>query len=358
MHKRVICLILCFVLTMLSTPAVAYAVEDDGLGCYIVSSECPSIYTTFASENISKFILSLDEDMHYSSVSVGTPFSFADADADVYYFPVLCDGQIEYLFRVYPDGDSFSAAITKFLAADLERLAKYTSASNPMYLNLVGNRIIATIGSQNHILFEYPDDMSISRSETEVASISDYNVVNAKDSINIGLNLRETRDVYEYITLDLIETQSGNSWCSAYCLAAIIRTKTNYYTTAKSLMTTVLGSNPSTSTAFPWAPDSGPTMASVANQYGLSPTVLTTTASSSVLTAEINAGRPCIAAMTCSKNKHAVVLRGYSSVGTWGIWNPWFNYYENYSMNGSYVPTGYSSTNYSYTPYMHAYNFG
>ena len=85
---------------------------------------------------------------------------------------------------------------------------------------------------------------------------------------------------------------------------------------------------------------------------------MTTTVSNAVLTAEINAGRPCIVAMDRGAGKHAVVLRGYSTLGTWGIWNPWFDFYESYSMTGSYVPTGYSSTNYSYTPYMHAYNFG
>ena len=358
MHKRIISIFLSCVLFMLSVPSVAFAAEDNVSSCYIATTECPTAYTTYATENISKFILSLEENINYDSISVGTPFAFTDVNADVYYFPVICDGSIEYLFRVYPDGESFSAVITAFLAEEIENLAEYTSASNPMYLNLVDTQIVATIGSNQYVLFEYPEDMSMSDNGIETASITNYSVVDAKNPTNIELNLRQTRDIYEYISLDLIEEQSGNSWCTAYCLATIIRTQTNYYTTAQGLMTIVLGSNPSTSTAFPWVSDDGATMVSVANQYGLSPTVLTTTVSNGVLTAEINAGRPCIVAMDRGAGKHAVVLRGYSTLGTWGIWNPWFDFYENYSMTGSYVPTGYSSTNYSYTPYMHAYNFG
>ena len=358
MQKRIICVILSCILSMLCIPSVAFAAEDNTSGCYIATTECPTAYTDYATENISKFILSLDGNLNYTNISVGTPFAFADTDADVYYFPVICDGNIEYLFRVYPDGNSYSAAITAFLADEINSLAEYTSVNNPMYLNLVDTQIIATIGSDSYVLFEYPEDMATSDDGIELASVRNFLVVDAKVPANIDLNLRQTRDIYEYINLDLSEKQSGNSWCTAYCLAAIIRTQTNYSTTARGLMTIVLGSNPDTGTAFPWVSDDGATMTSVAQRYGLSPIVLTTTVSNAVLTAEINAGRPCIVAMDRGAGKHAVVLRGYSTLGTWGIWNPWFDFYESYSMTGSYVPTGYSSTNYSYTPYMHAYNFG
>ena len=358
MYKRIISIFLSCVLFVLFVPSVAFAADENASSCYIATTECPAAYIEYATENISKFVLSLDDNISYSSISVGTPFAFADNDADVYYFPVICNGSIEYLFRVYPDGDTFSAAITAFLADEIENLAKYTSESNPMYLNLVDTQIVATIGSNKYILFEYPESISVSDNGIATTSISNYSVVNAKNPTNIELNFRQTRDVYKYITLDLTETQSGNNWCTAYCLAAIIRTQTYFTTSAKGLMIIALGSNPSTGTAFPWVSDNCATMVSVAEQYGLYPTVLTRTVSNSVLIAEINAGRPCIVAMDSGTSQHSVVLRGYSSLGTWGIWNPWFDFYESYSVSGSYVPTGYSSSNYSYTPYMHAYNFG
>lgn len=358
MQKRIVILAFCFVLLLTSIPSTAFATEDGANGCYIATTECPTAYIDYATDNISTYILSLDESISYNNISIGTPFAFADANADVYYFPVICDGDIEYLFRVYPNGDSFSAAITVFLADEIETLAEYTSENNPMYLNLVDTQIVATIGLDTYVLFEYPADMATSGYPIEYSSPSNFSVVNAKSSATIDLNLHQARYTSKYITLDLTEQQGKNSWCTAYCLATIIGTQTNYSATAKGIMSLALGSNPSTSTAFPWVSDNGKTMVSVAKKYGLTPIVLTTTVSNAVLKAEINAGCPCIVAMDRGAGKHSVVLRGYNTAGTWSIWNPWFDYYESYSMTGSYVPTGYSSADYSYTPYMHAYNFG
>lgn len=112
-------------------------------------------------------------------------------------------------------------------------------------------------------------------------------------------------------------------------------------------------STPSTKASFPWND-----IDTIAQTYGLNPIVLNTKASNNTLFAEIDAGRPCIVAMDRGEGKHAVVLRGYSTLGNWSIWNPWFENYENYSISGSYVPTGYSAADYSYVPYKHAYNFG
>ncbi len=356
--KRIIGIFLSFILLTISISTMAIDTENNSYDCYIASTECPTAYIEYATENISKFILSMGENINYNSISIGTPFAFADNNADVYYFPVICDGNIEYLFRVYPDGNSFSAAITAFLANEIENLSEYTSESNPMYLNLIDTQIVATIGSNSYILFEYPTEMAVSNNGINMASVNECSVVNIKNPTEINLDLRQTRDVSKYIHLDLTETQGGESWCTAYCLAAIIRTQTNFTTTANDLMRLVVNRNPRIDDVFPWGSDNGSTMMSISAQYGLYPTVLTTTASNATLIAEINAGRPCIMAMYSGSSRHAVVLRGFSSYGTWGIWNPWYDYYESYSTSGAYVPTGYTAEDYSYRPYMHAYNFG
>lgn len=352
MRKRITVFFISYMLLLLFMPLMAFAKENDSSVCYIATTACPEEYSAYADDHISEYVLSIS-DRSFNDIYVGTPFAFADTGADVFYFPVICDGQIEYLFRVYPDGDSFSAAITAFLANDIEDLARYTDENNPMYLNLVDEQIVATIGTDRHVLYEYPEKSSIEDEGTEIVADAVYTAVNAKTPYSIDLNLRQTRDAYKYITLDITEIQKGNEWCTAYCLATIIRTQTNFTTTAKGLMISAVGSNPSNNTTFPWGK-----IASIARPYGLTPTVLTTTVSNSVLISEINAGRPCIVAMNRGAGQHAVVLRGYSSLGTWGIWNPWYNFYENYSMSGSYVPTGKNAADYSYTPYMHAYNFG
>lgn len=357
MKRRIISLLCCFIMAM-SIPSTAFAADNNASNCYIATTECPAEYISYASQNISQFVSSLDNDLNYNSIEIGTPFAFADAGSDVYYFPVICDGHIEFLFRVYPDGDTYSAAISPFLAEELESLASYTSSNCPMYLNLVDSKIVATIGSRSFTLFEYPENMAVLNNASSRILTASYSVVNAKLPSNIAVSIRQTRDVYEYISLDITEHQTNESWCTAFCLAAIYRTQTNYSTNARDVMTRAIGSNPSINTAFPWVSDNGVKMRTVSRQFGLNPTVKTTTVSSSVLIAEINAGRPCLVAMESGSIKHSVVLRGYTSLGTWGIWNPWYEYFESYSMSGTYVPTGYTAATYSFTPYMHAYNFG
>lgn len=355
MRNKLLSLLLASVLTILLMSADISATESEVTenNCYIATTECPQGYIEFAEENVSDFVLSMGESLNYDDIIVGAPFAFADYGADVYCFPVICDNVITYLFRVYPDGDSYSAAIGRFLADDIEELSDLTSVQNPMYLNMVDNQIIATIGTEEYMLFEYPEDIS-NANQAATASVIEYEVVDIKETSGIELDLTQTRDVYQYINLDIVETQPpvGNNWCTAYCLAAIIRTKTTFYTTAEGCMIIVLGSNVSPSQEFPWR-----SIPTVANQYSLRPTMLTTTASNSVLIAELNANRPVIAAMDSGTHQHSIVLRGYSTTGNWSVWNPWYSTYESYSMSGAYVPLGLTPNGNSYYPYMHAYNF-
>lgn len=354
-EKKIFSVFLSYVLLILSVPSAALAAEDNTSSCYIATTECPIEYTSYAATHISDYVLSLDENiMSYNNISVGSPFAFADSGADVYYFPVICDGSIKYLFRVYPDGDSFSAAITAFLADEIEMLAEYTSKNAPMYLNRVGTQIIASIGSNSYVLFEYPSDMSVADNEIEAASINDYPVIDTKTPIDIELNLQQMRNANKSISLDYAETQGSNCWCTAYCLAAIIRTRTSFTPTVIDLMTAALGNNPSTSTGFPW----DERLRDIVGRYNLYPVLEYKTVEEWILRQEIDEGRPCIAAMDCgvAGQEHSIVLCGYNRT-TWIIWNPWYDFYESYSATGSYVPTGYDADKYSYTPYMHAYYF-
>lgn len=354
MRKKVLSLLLASILTILLIPSGISATESETAetNCYIATTECPQGYIDFAEENVSNFVLSMGESLDYDDIIVGSPFAFADYGADVYYFPVICDDVITYLFRVYPDGDSYSAVISRFLADDIEELSDLTSVQNPMYLNLVNNRIVATIGTEEYVLFEYPDGIS-DVNQPAVASLIEHEVVDVKETSEIELNLMQTRVFYQYIDLDIIETQSSrDKWCTAYCLSTIIRTQTTFYTTAESCVIIALGSDASTTKAFPWS-----SIATVSKQYRITPTVLTTTASNSVLMTELNAGNPVIAAMDRGTSQHAIVLRGYSTAGNWSIWNPWFDFYESCSMSGAYVPVGLPSSTNSYYPYAHAYNF-
>ncbi len=353
MKKKLSVLLITGILAVLLIPFNIFATESDETesGCYIATTECPQEYMDFAEENVSTFVLSMGESLNYEDIIVGAPFAFADYNADVYYFPIICDGEVTYLFRVYPDGESFSAAISSFLAADIEELSALTSADSPLYLNLTDNKIIASVGTKEYVLFEYPEG-AVAGNQAMPMSEIEYQAVDIKEASEIELNLMQARVFYQYINLDLLETQGDDEWCTAYCLASIIRLQTSYYVTARGCAIIAMGSNPSTSTAFPWT-----SISTVAKQYGMTPTVLTTTASNSVLMTQLNAGNPVITAMDSGNYKHAVLLRGYSTAGTWSIWNPWYNFYETYSTSGAYVPSGASASGNSFYPYMHAYNF-
>lgn len=331
--------------------------SGDNDECYVASYACPEAYYSYVSNNVSKYIQPLYDEKEIESIKVGSPFSFLNNESDVFYFPIIENGKIKYLLRVYPDGDSFSACLSEFLAYELDNLSENTSPNKPLCLQLVGNEIIATVGESQYILFTYPEEMAVYEGSRN--SYQEYQVVNIKDDSDIYIDDTQYRFLYKYIPLSITETQSGNSWCTAYCLAAIYRTKTSYTNTSASiLMTLVYGHNPSTAYTFPWGSDNGATMSYISSIYGLNPVVLTTTISDAALIQEIDANRPCVVAMTTGTVYHSVVLRGYNNTaGTWSIWNPWFSTYEFYTMGGSYLPTGYPST-YLFTPYMHAYNFG
>lgn len=354
MKKGFIATILCCVLCILAIPTMVRAANNKNGNCYIVTAECPQEYIDYATENISKYVLSIDSNVEYDHFWVGKPFSFGEGSTDVFYFPIICDGNIKYLFRVYPDEENYVAAITEFLAKELNSLASKTSVDNPMSINRVGTKIIAIIGNEQYTLCEYPDDISNGNSNVNSREVQKRIIVDVKSSSDIELNLIQTRDVSKYITLNITETQAGNNWCVAYSLAAIIRTQTTFTTSARSIAIMALGANPSTQSTIPWDQ-----VSTISKKFGLNPKVLNTTATNSVLTAELNAGRPCIIAMFPKSGNmgHAVVLRGYNSSGIWSIWNPWYSNYESYSMNGSYVPTGYSASELSLTAKMHAYNF-
>ncbi len=337
-------------------PSSAFAISETTSTCYISTVACPAEYAEYAGENAMTFVRSLNN-LNFNSIYIGSPFAFTNAD-DVYYFPIVCDGAIKYLFRVYEAAGSLYGVISEFLAADLENLADSTSVETPMYLSLIGTQIIATIGAEQYVLFEYPANALFADHDAEFISSNSRSVINIKNSYNIELNLRQTRDVFEFIDLDIRETQSDDAWCVAYCLATVIRTQTDYEVTAESLMAMAVP-NYTIYSAFPWN-NGAEKITEVSGYFGLSPTVLVhQTASIGVMAQEIIAGRPCIMGMRAtSGGGHAIVLCGWSSLGTWTIWNPWFNGYESYSISAPYVTTGLNGTTYYFTEESHAYNFG
>lgn len=361
--KKFLSIILAIAITLSfgSTVVSAKTAESSANSqLFIETTACPQGYVDFAEGNIAGFVESYCEgNVPYTSIMVGTPFAFLDYGSDVYYFPVICDGVIRYVFRVYPNqNNGYDAAISSFLAEELESLAKVTSANMPLKLNRIGNEIIASIGNEEYILFTYPDDMNDVSLQSEVANNRGTiatKVIDAKTNVGIDVvvdkSTRTTNSWSYYIDLDIIETQGSNSWCAAYCTSTILRTL-GYSSTAEGVMS-IFYRRPGSSDSI-----SREQVVSYANMRGLNPIRVESTVAYETLRDDLRSNRPVYFSMSRSGGNHAVVLRGYNSRrSTWSIWNPWFTSYETFSMGGTYVPTGYSSSTYSYTYARTIYNW-
>lgn len=352
--KRVISFIMVIAALMSVVPANAAEISNSPKPLYIASVNCPQEYIDYVEENAHKLILSVsDADSH--DFSIGTPFAFAEKGSDVFYFPVMDFTDLKYLLRVYPDGHGYSAVISEFLVDAIDELSDLTSESNPMYLRFVGTKIVATIGHETFELFEYPENIGIADSVSQLLAKSNYAVHNVKEPIDVNLTLAQERANNVYIPLRITETQSGNNWCTAFCLATIIRTlKPQYYdVTAKALVSMVYDkSDPDVEKIFPW--DS---ILPIASKYVLFPYVLEHTTSAETLYNELDAQRPCILWMKSSKYDHAVVLNGYRNQDTWSIWNPWYTTCESFLQNGTYLPMSKTTLDWILLIYGVSYKF-
>lgn len=357
--KKFFCLFLSIMMMSLSIPFSTIFATSQNSELYMKTEACPQEYYDYATQNASDFVFSVFME-NYEVLYVGQPFSFCEENANIFYFPIICDGSLKYLLRVYEVNNKCSAVISEFLTTEIDELAHLTSVDTPMCLKIIDSKIVAIIGESQFVLYEYPIDICVNTNSDETLDCdetSEEYVINIKDNSNIELNPLKSRDVYHYINLNIKETQTTRPWCTAYCLATIIRTKTSHTdVTAKTCMRKVYGifgfynDKP-----FPW--DS---IDDVAQDYGLNPIVLWETVDNSVWISELNANRPMIMAMTSNYNgvvaNHAVVLRGFTSDNRWSIWNPWYEMCELYNWDDPYVPM--LHTTYQFYPYMFAYNFG
>ena len=347
MKRKIGLIIIATILACLTGNMNVNAEEANNDGCYIATTACPDGYWEYVEANAARYVRSMEDAGNYSVITVGQPFAFTQSNALVYHFPIICDGDITYVLRVFPDGDSYSGVISEMFASELTDLSEYTSVSEPMYISNKNDDIVATIGDRDYMIFENVGQASVVSVAT-IASVENLQVVDITESTELTINAAQTRDIMEYINLGITETQGNNQWCTAYCLAACIRCQTNHTVYASDCMEDALGTY-TTSDEFPWSK-----VRTVALQYGLAPTVLSTTTSNAILIREMTEGSPVLQGMNSSDYDHTVVLRGYSSgANTWSIWNPYYSYYENYTIGGVYM----DALGTAFTTVVHAYNF-
>lgn len=356
MSKKKIFITLFVTLIFSMITMTCYASDTD---LYLTTSPCPEPYINYAEENALGFIQTVEEqyNVQYTDLSIGHPFNFGNDNADIYYFPIFNNNELIYLFRVYPTDSGYCGAISEFLVNELNSLAHKTSQQAPMTLWMEENDIIAQIDNTEYILFTYPEnvfsDNNVLPASYTVESPARF-VVDITEEVNYNLvpvvSPYATNSLSKYLNLTIKNTQGSTPWCATYVADIILRyigavpsshsfrTIVDYFdlSTSEPLGDTNLKNYAKTKAVF----ISKKTVSSSLNED---------------LVAEIDAGRPVYLSMlnATTNGGHAIALCGYNlSSTTYTIWNPWYSYTESYSMYGSYVPSGSSSTIYNIRGYF------
>lgn len=113
-------------------------------------------------------------------------------DSNIYYFPVLNDGGLIYLFRVYSDVNGYAGAMSIFLVDELNELAAETSADEPLTLIMDDSDIVACVRDEIYTLFSYPEIISsrntaINTTRNSIENTAERTVVVIMENSNMDL---------------------------------------------------------------------------------------------------------------------------------------------------------------------------
>ena len=370
--KRIIsCLVSLAILLSLNSTVFAMdinttsssAVDTSADVVFIYSHSCPTQYSVFAEETVGQF-LNASEFAGLSPCYLGTPFTFANAGSDIYYFPIYYTGEIICILRVYSDANgNISGVLSKGFAEELNAVAESTSATDPLKIFFDGTNVVFETQKNKRTVFSYPTAAE-NRSVTSTIEMGSdvFGVIecSAENSLSIALPQVSVLSTVSSTHLDLFGSEgpitqpTGYSWCAAYASSAIMRYKgLNVY--AEDLMTYWVGDNPQPTDSI-----SREAICQYANVRGFVATLTYSTLSYTRLCNEIDNDRPVYLSMqgtgTNTDSYHAIVLCGYDNVSAMlRIWNPWYNYYETiYSLN-NYVPFEHQAYTFAY--YATIYNW-
>lgn len=330
----------------------------------------------YAANRIQDLLLSADlEKLNGGELRLGSPFCFFNSDSDIFYFPVLRGNKIVYLLRVYPlSSGGYSCVLSEMLTQELEELAWRTSETQPLKLVMEQNVIAAYIGSERYVLFAYPKEglfySAADDPQDEFSSYTNTRAVNIKATLgelsftipvesllqlrahSIADELEESTVKAKYLSTTITETQDTLPWCAAYATAMIVRYLIGNGDNTRDIMSYYYGF-PNETHSLSWDD-----LSFYARFRGISVTLFNDTISNSKLMTEIDSNRPVYLSMVQSainedgeveKLYHAVVLRGYDSAArVWSIWNPWYNFYDSFDMDGTYVPAMHKTVEYTY----------
>lgn len=326
---------------------------------FIYSHSCPTQYSVFAEETVGQF-LNASEFAGLSPCYLGTPFTFANAGSDIYYFPIYYTGEIICILRVYSDANgNIAGVLSKGFAEELNAVAESTSATDPLKIFFDGKNVVFETQENKHTVLSYPTAAE-NRSVTSTIEMGSdgFGAIECspENSLAIAPPQISVFSTTSSTYLDLFlgndepkETQpEGYSWCAAYAASAIMRYKGRSNIYAKTIMTYWYGDDPEPTDSI-----SDEDVCSYVNLYGFVATLTNSTLSYTRLCNEIDNDRPVYLVMERTQNGnhfyHAVVLCGYNNTNAMvRIWNPWYKYYETIYSLSNYVPFEDQSRTYVY----------
>lgn len=363
--KMSICNMMLIVLVLsIMLPVAAQSIEPAENSLFVATPAVPNDVITYAKSDFCFHLMSMVESGDFTGdpyqVELGTPFTYLADDEAVtqYYFPVIYNGNIVYIYRVYEDvvyyretGElRYASSMSNVLVDALLELSEQTSNDNPAIFTVNNNNILATVGSEVSVIAEdlltgyQPLENNLLCYNMDTNS-QGLNVVNATDTLEYDrqyileydrqYTLSASLPSSSYISLSRTEEQGeDDQWCAAYSTAAIIRTVKNvslYASTIADYFNLSTSQVLSNSQAIYYAQA----------MYQMNPIFYEIPLSFTEVQDEIYHDRPIYAQMRHTFFvAHVVVIRGYNS-STYSIWNPWYqNSYETFSVDTlTYIPS-------------------
>lgn len=218
MKKKILSAILAMCLLCSMVPS-AFAMSDEGQDLYIYSKSCPEEYYAYASDEIAGLLATPDY-AYIGEAQLGTPFTFANQNSNVYYFPIYSNGEIELTFHVYPGNDgALAGVLSPAFAKNLNEIATDTTVANPLRIVYDSGDVSFQLDNYEKVVQSTPDNGSDEEDSVSLFS-DDFAVVKCEPTEDIAL-LPSSRAT-KYLSLSIIETQGGNNWCLAYATATVM----------------------------------------------------------------------------------------------------------------------------------------
>lgn len=344
-------LALAMVLPLLPSRVVAAYEPEHGYDkeLFLVSDEVNEAHVAYANAEKENVILALKDviDLNFDRFDwedrflFGKPFNLNEST----YIPIIVKNEIVALMAVSDTEGTLGWTLSEDFSGGLNNISKLTSIETPAFLYTEKGNVFATVSGEVIQLTFYPEIETSVESEAitqgEIPSENPVNIMSIDDtdsSYRVDEVMLEPRSASaKYIPLDLAETQGGQSWCSAFAGAQILRQRGKGNIYAKDIMRYFYPRESNSS--LKRKSISQKQLIRYANSRKSYPSKSSSTLSLNSVKKQINSNKPiylsCEGTGQYKKANHALVLRGYNTrSGSYSVWNPW---------NASYVSMSTSS---------------